>query len=246
VAISSGASLVDLAGGLSDAAHLNNAGILTVNSADTIASLTNNAGTVDGTGTLTVTGPTIFDGGTLAAPLTLNGTTISLNDGTSVSGGLDCTTLTTNGIVGISGPVSSTHATAATGVLWLTRSYQPGTSPGSLTLFSGSLQSPTVDIATGAELKDASGGLADSMTITNSGTLTMRADDTIASYISNGGTLAAEDSVLSLSPAVSILATDTGPSRSERTLIITPVLAPPTLTPNPPPPHKCSLHHGAP
>ena len=230
IGIDSGGTMIDANGGLDSDAMLVNRGILTINATDTIASLTNNAGTVNGTGALTVTGTTIFNGGKLAAPLTLYGTTSSLNDGTSVVGGLNCTTLTTNGTVAISGPVSATHGTVATGVLSLTRSYQPGTSPGSLISFSGSLQCPTVDIASGAELYDASGGLADNMTIANSGTLTMRANDAIASYISNGGTLAADNSVLSLSPAFSFLATDTGPSISEQSLIISPVPAPPALT----------------
>ena len=61
---------------------------------------------------------------------------------------------------------------------------------GSLSLI-GSLASGSVSISSGASLLDQNGGLSGTATLTNSGSLTLNADDTISSYISNGGTLTA-------------------------------------------------------
>ncbi|MEI7912534.1 MAG: autotransporter-associated beta strand repeat-containing protein, partial [Verrucomicrobiota bacterium] len=134
VQVASGATLTDATGGFAPATALTNAGTLAVNAAETIASLTNNAGTVSGTGTLTVTGPTLFNGGTLAAPLTVNGTgggtfanallagtfngTAAL-DGATVSGTLSGTTTNTGNTL-VSGSIGGGSLNETGGVLNLT------------------------------------------------------------------------------------------------------------------------------
>ena len=54
----------------------------------------------------------------------------------------------------------------------------------------GSLTSTSLSIASGATLHNQNGGLSNTATLTNAGTLALNADDTIDRYISNGGTLA--------------------------------------------------------
>lgn len=183
VDIAAGASLLDQSGGLDEMARVTSAGTFTVNTAETIDRLINNLGTVNGSGTLTVTGATIFNGGTLAAPLTINGTAggtftnvtlagtfngqTSLN-GATVSGAVNGNTTSTGDVL-VSGTVGG-GSLAVTG--------------GTLTLTGSSTITP-VSIAGGATLIDASGGLANTAAITNSGILTVKADDTIASYTQN-------------------------------------------------------------
>jgi autotransporter-associated beta strand protein len=53
----------------------------------------------------------------------------------------------------------------------------------------GSLGSRTVNVATGATLNDVNSGLHSEAALTNAGTTTLGANDTVASYVSNAGTL---------------------------------------------------------
>ena len=61
---------------------------------------------------------------------------------------------------------------------------------GTLTL-SGTLASNTVGITSGASVLNQNGGLSSGATLTNAGSLTLIGNDTVGSYISNGGTLTA-------------------------------------------------------
>ena len=79
VGIAAGATLVDSTGGLDAAAAVTNAGNLTVNAADTVASYTQNAGTLAGSAALTVTGTAALTGGTVSGSLL--GNTINLAGG---------------------------------------------------------------------------------------------------------------------------------------------------------------------
>ncbi|OYV05142.1 MAG: hypothetical protein CFE26_13120, partial [Verrucomicrobiales bacterium VVV1] len=150
-------SLLDQNGGLSSSTTLTNAGSLTLNTNDTIASYISNGGT------LTAGSGTLFS------------TSAALNNGSSVAGLLNTTTLTSNGTVLLSGTATAGSASIQSGTLTL----------------SGTLISDVVGIATGASLLDQNGGLSTTATLTNAGSLTLSANDTIASYISNGGTLTA-------------------------------------------------------
>ncbi len=172
VTIGTLATLVDANGGLATTAALTNAGILTVNSADTITSLANNAGTVNGTGTLNVTGATIFTGGTLAAPLTINGNGGGSFTNATIAGVFNGNT-TSNGNTLVSGSIGGGSLNVAGGTLNLTGS---------------SINNP-VTIGALATLVDANGGLANTAAITNAGFLTVNAADTIATYLSNGSSL---------------------------------------------------------
>jgi hypothetical protein len=172
VTIGTLATLVDANGGLATTAALTNAGILTVNSADTITSLANNAGTVNGTGTLNVTGATIFTGGTLAAPLTINGNGGGSFTNATIAGVFNGDTISTGNTL-VSGSIGGGSLNVAGGTLNLTGS---------------SINNP-VTIGALATLVDANGGLASSAAITNAGILTVNAADTIATYLSNGGSL---------------------------------------------------------
>jgi autotransporter-associated beta strand protein len=78
------------------------------------------------------------------------------------------------------------------GTLVLTGSntYSGNTQIGSGILkLAGSLASGSLSISSGASLLNQNGGLSNSTLVTNAGSLTLNADDTITSYISNGGTL---------------------------------------------------------
>ncbi|MBN8459855.1 MAG: autotransporter domain-containing protein [Verrucomicrobia bacterium] len=186
LAIASGSSLTDAAGGLAAATVVTNAGTLAINAAETIASLTDNAGTVNGNGALTVTGATIFTGGTLAAPLTLNG----LGGGTFTNGSLAGTFIGTAALDGatVSGTVSgNTTSNGNTLVSGSLGGGSLGVTGGVLTL-TGISTNPTVTLAAGSSLVDQ-GNLADTAAVTNAGTFTANYADTIASYISNGGSL---------------------------------------------------------
>lgn len=100
VAIAAGAALVDANGGLATAAALTNAGTLTVNSADTVTSYTQNApGTLAGSAALTVSGTATLNGGTLAGSL--------LGNTINVAGGI----LTNSGTLG----TATTHLDIAAG-----------------------------------------------------------------------------------------------------------------------------------
>ncbi|OYV05011.1 MAG: hypothetical protein CFE26_13860, partial [Verrucomicrobiales bacterium VVV1] len=124
VSITSGASLLDQNGGLSTTATLTNAGSLTLNTNDTIASYISNGGT------LTAGAGTLFS------------TSAALNNGSSVAGLLNTTTLTSNGTVLLSGTATAGSTSIQSGTLTL----------------SGALISDVVGIATGASLLDQNGG----------------------------------------------------------------------------------------
>jgi autotransporter-associated beta strand protein len=180
VRIASGGSLIDATGGLGTTTALTNAGTLTINAADTIASLTNTAGTLNGIGTLTVTGATIFTGGTLAAPLTLNGPGGGTFTNATLAGTFNGTTAVDGGTV--SGTVNGN--TTSNGNVLVSGSLDGGSlhvNSGILNLTGTSTNSP-INIATGAALIDANGGLDSTAILANSGTLTVDSADTIATY----------------------------------------------------------------
>ena len=184
VNIAGGATLIDT-GNLSDTAAVTNAGTLTINAAETIASLTNNNGTVNGTGPLGVTGATLFTGGTLDAPLVVNGTgggtfngaliagtfngTNTLNGATTVSGSVNGNT-TSTGTVAISGTVGGGSLSITDGVLTLT----------------GTSTNTQIDILDGAKFINKTGGLSNSAIVINDGTMTINKAETIAKLTNSG------------------------------------------------------------
>jgi hypothetical protein len=186
VGIAGGATLTDANGGLATATVLTNAGTLTVSALETVGSLTNNAGTVNGTGTLTVTGATIFTGGTLAAPLTLNGLGGGTFTNAILAGSFNGTAALDGATVSgtLNGPTTSTGNSLVSGSLGGGSLAVTG---GTLTLTGTSTNTP-VTVALGASLADQ-GNLSDTAALTNAGVLNLVADDTIASYLSNGGSL---------------------------------------------------------
>ena len=98
VAILAGAALRDSAGGLDATTALSNAGTLTNTAPETIATYVSNGGSLTGTGLLTAT-------------------TATLNDGSAVFATLAATTLTSNGLVAISGTASANAINIASGSL---------------------------------------------------------------------------------------------------------------------------------
>lgn len=155
--IANDASFLDISGGLPDSTQLANAGTLTIDAPETIASYTSN-------------------GGTLAAgAATLFATASHLNDGSTIAGSLDTGGITSNGLVLLGGSATTTLTHIQSGTLRL----------------DGTLDSDSVRIAGGASLRNENGGLADHTIITNAGSLTLNASETVAGYTSNGGTLAA-------------------------------------------------------
>ena len=176
--IAPGATLVD-GGNLGDTAAVVNAGILTVNAADTIGSLTNNAGTLNGSAALSVTGVSLFTGGILAGMLDANGG--ATLDGSTPAGPVFVTG-TLNGTTQASGTVQ-VSGTSGGGPL----SVLSGTTTLTAT---GASTNATVSIAPGATLVDG-GNLGDTAAVTNAGILTVNAVDTIGSYTQDPtGTLA--------------------------------------------------------
>ena len=86
VTIASGAALVDSNGGLAAAAALTNTGILTINSAETVSSYTQNPGaTLAGSAALTVTGTASLAGGTVTGGLL--GNTLNVVSGVVTNAG---------------------------------------------------------------------------------------------------------------------------------------------------------------
>ena len=115
------------------------------------------------------------NGGTLMAGSgTLVASDADLNNGSLVAGNLEATHLTSSGSVEISGQVIADSA--------LIRG-------GTLTLSSGQLISPDIEISGRGHLINQSGGFADSTVLTNYGRLTMEVDDTVTRYLSNNGEL---------------------------------------------------------
>lgn len=88
-------------GSIGDTSHIINAGTLSVTTAETIGSLANEGGLLDGEGHLIVSGPVVFNGGELAGKLTANSGAI-LNHGSLIRGEL-FGPIRTNGDVTISG-----------------------------------------------------------------------------------------------------------------------------------------------
>ena len=101
VNIASGASFNDVNAGLDTTAALTNAGTVTLGANDTIASFTNNAGTLNGTGN------------------TLTATTYALNDGSVVNANLGTGTMTNNGTVALNGTSDAATVNIASGTTTL-------------------------------------------------------------------------------------------------------------------------------
>lgn len=110
VGIASGASLLNQSGGLSSTATLSNAGSLTLNTNDTVASYISNGGTLT------------------AGPGTLFSTSTTLNDGSTIAGLLNSNTLTSHGSVQITGTVSAENMNIASGTLTNTGTFGSPTS----------------------------------------------------------------------------------------------------------------------
>ena len=248
VNIASGASFNDVNAGLDTTAALTNAGTVTLGANDTIASFTNNAGTLNGTGkTLTATTYALNDGSVINANLgtgtmtnngtvALNGTsdaaTVNIASGTTTLGaaerlldtsavavaensnlvlggaekigslaGAGNVDLTVGGLTVDSGNFSGvllsgnstyglTKVSAGTLALSGANTYTGATQINAGTIdLTGSLASNTVNVASGAMLNDTNAGLAATAALTNAGTVTLGADDTIASFTNNAGTL---------------------------------------------------------
>ncbi len=114
------------------------------------------------------------DGTLMASSGTLVASDAELNNGSLVAGNLETTRLNSSGSVEISGQVIADSARIR---------------GGTLTLSSGQLTSPDIEIDGRGHLINQSGGLADSTVLTNNGRLTMEVDDTVTRYLSNNGEL---------------------------------------------------------
>lgn len=116
VEIAAGASLLDSNGGLYVSAVVTNAGLLTVNAADTVLTYTQNgAGTLAGTSALTATGGATLNGGTISGQLLGNTTSTGT---VLVSGSIGGGTLAvTSGTLTLTGTVNSPTTIAAAGTL---------------------------------------------------------------------------------------------------------------------------------
>jgi autotransporter-associated beta strand protein len=133
------------------------------------ATVVTNAGTLNLSADDTITNY-LSNGGSLTGSGTLTANTAELNKGSFVSGSLAAGDLKITGEVTLSGFASATTTTVQFGTLVLT----------------GTLASPAVSILAGATLGDSSGGLAADAAITNAGTLSLGAPQTVASYTQNG------------------------------------------------------------
>lgn len=167
IKIDGGASLFNY-GTMNPDAVLNNAGAYHGEGMDQDLGALINSGDVS-VGSLTVANQTVFNGGRLQGTLhALGGAT--LNDGTVIEGEL-VGDMTTHGGVAVSGTLGgSGELRIENGILDLT-----GTSTHDVTT-----------IASGATLRN-SGNLGDTSHITNFGTLSVNAGDTIGRLFNNGG-----------------------------------------------------------
>ena len=171
VGINSGATLLST-GNLSNSAVVTNSGTYTINADDTIATFINN-GLLNGSATLTTTGTATFNAGTIALGTTLNATGgTTLNTGSFVHGTITGGAITSDGAVTATGALNGSSLTVQTGTL----------------TFSGTSNSATVGINSGAILL-STGDLSDSAAVTNAGTYTVNANDSIGTYTQNGSGL---------------------------------------------------------
>ncbi len=209
--VSAGTWAGDITG--SSAVNKASAGTLTLSGANTFTGAFNaNAGTTVLSGSLATTTLNIASGATFtdvngglvdATVATVNGTltlsgageTITTLNGASsgvvnVGGGF--LTVSNGTFAGaINGAQGLVKNTAGTLTLSGSSGYTGTTdlNAGTLTL-TGSTASRSVNVASGASLNDVNGGLAADATLTNAGTVTLSADDTIGAYVANSGTLA--------------------------------------------------------
>lgn len=187
ISISSGANLLNQSGGLDSAAVVTNAGFLTVNSVDTITSLTNNSGTVNGTGNLTVTGSTLFNGGTLDAPLVINGNGGGTFTNATIAGTFNGTTSLDGGTVSgtVNGNTTSTGNVLVSGMIGGGRLDVTG---GTLSL-TGTSTNHSITIEAPGKLIDTNGGLIFDSNIINRGILTINATEAIGHLTNLAGTV---------------------------------------------------------
>jgi autotransporter-associated beta strand protein len=123
----------------------------------------------------------LSNGGTFTSgPGILSTTAAALNNGSILAGNLNTATLTSNGAVLLSGSATAGGVFIQSGTLSL----------------GGTLASNSIHIAGGASLLVQNSGLSGTTTLTNAGALTLGSDDTVSSYISNGGVLAAGSGTL--------------------------------------------------
>jgi autotransporter-associated beta strand protein len=117
-------------------------------------------------------GSLVSSGGTVAGSGVLTAATYRLEDGSIVSGNLGHGAVTSRGGVSISGSIGTGTLVIETGTLSLT----------------GSSSAAQVRIDAGATLVHE-GSLADGAELQNAGTLTLNLDETVGSYVSDGGSL---------------------------------------------------------
>lgn len=162
LSISSGATLLNQNGGLSNSTTLANAGSLTLNANDTIARYISNGGN------LTAGAGTLF-----------SNSDATLNNGSTVAGRLYADHLTSNGTVTMSGIVTTKSTTSVqSGTLNFT---------GTLTTTNLNIASGTTLIQNG-KIGPSSVGSAVTV-VTNKGSLLVEESAIFKSYISNGGLL---------------------------------------------------------
>ena len=168
---------------------LNAASSLVLQGNETVGSFVNNAGTLDGFGTLTASAYT-------------------LNDGTVLLANLGNGNVNTNGAVTIDGLTGSGIFTVQTGTTTLTNT----SAANSVNVSAGSSLILTADgeinvanaitVGSGASLTTGGVNQLGNSTLTNAGTLTLGGNDTVSAFVSNGGTYGGGFSLTALTYAL--------------------------------------------
>ncbi|MFN3971758.1 MAG: beta strand repeat-containing protein, partial [Gemmobacter sp.] len=198
IAISAGALTTD-GDGIADneAVTVSATGTLTTTGADTIASLTQTGGTVDGSSTLTVTGAYAQSGGTTGGTVTVASGTFAQSGGAIVAAGTTVTSAGAQTLSGgtIAGALNGAGAiTAGAGTTSVTGTI---TNAASLTVAGGTVNltgagsvdtsGNTIEVIAGMLTNDGDGIANTEAVLISGGTLTTTGADTIASLTQTGG-----------------------------------------------------------
>ncbi|MEN3793648.1 hypothetical protein, partial [Fulvimarina sp. MAC3] len=199
VTVAGGTLTTDGNGIADDEAVTVSAGTLTINGNDTIASLGQSGGTVNGNAALGVTGAFNQTGGTTGGTVDVNSASFTQSGGAIVAGG---TSVTSSGAQSLqNGTIAGTldgagAITVSGGTTSLTGSI---TNAASLSVNSGALNETgtgsintsgnSVTVAGGTLTTDGNGIADDEAVTVSAGTLTINGNDTIASLAGTGGSV---------------------------------------------------------